>query len=71
MTPAITTRAVAVVAAVVAVTDAADANYGDMSGGEQRRVCLGSTLVNDPDVHIDGPIPHADGAAYHGTTYTL
>jgi len=27
-------------------------------------------LVNDPDVNIDGPIPHADGAAYHGTTYT-
>ena len=26
-------------------------------------------LVNDPDIKIGGPIPHADGAAYHGTTY--
>ena len=26
-------------------------------------------LVNNPDVEIDGAIPHGDGAAYHGTTY--
>ncbi len=26
-------------------------------------------LVNDADAEIGGPIPHADGRAYHGTTY--
>jgi uncharacterized damage-inducible protein DinB len=26
-------------------------------------------LVNDPGIDLSGPIPHADGAAYHGTTY--
>lgn len=26
-------------------------------------------LVNDPEVDLGGDIPHADGAAYHGTTY--
>jgi len=26
-------------------------------------------LVNDPEIDIGGPIPHADGQGYHGTRY--
>ncbi len=26
-------------------------------------------LVNDPGIDLSGPIPHADGAAYHSTRY--
>ncbi|AGN02962.1 ABC-type multidrug transport system, ATPase component [Salinarchaeum sp. Harcht-Bsk1] len=36
----------------VGVADAANTRYENLSGGQQRRVCLGAALVNDPAVLI-------------------
>lgn len=36
----------------VGMTDAADQWYERLSGGQQRRICVGSALVNDPDLLI-------------------
>jgi len=47
----------------VGVAAAADTRYGNLSGGQQRRVCLGAALVNDPQVLVlDEPTTGIDPA---------
>jgi ABC-2 type transport system ATP-binding protein len=46
------TRDVDAVLAEVGMADDADRWYENLSGGQQRRVCLGVTLVNDPDLLV-------------------
>jgi ABC-2 type transport system ATP-binding protein len=51
------------VLASVGVQDAATTRYENLSGGQQRRVCLGSALVNDPRVLVlDEPTTGIDPA---------
>jgi ABC-2 type transport system ATP-binding protein len=47
----------------VGLADAAGVRYEDLSGGQQRRTCVGSALVNDPDVlFLDEPTTGIDPA---------
>ncbi|WP_435360703.1 ABC transporter ATP-binding protein [Haloarchaeobius sp. DFWS5] len=47
----------------VGVAEKSDTWYENCSGGQQRRICLGATLVNDPDVlFLDEPTTGIDPA---------
>ncbi|WP_181684896.1 ABC transporter ATP-binding protein [Halorhabdus salina] len=47
----------------VGLTDSAEVPYEDLSGGQQRRACVGTALVNDPDLLIlDEPTTGIDPA---------
>jgi len=72
------------VLADVGLTDAADTAYETLSGGQQRRTCVGTALVNDPELLVlDEPTTGVDpagrrelwgvieGLAERGTTVVL
>jgi ABC-2 type transport system ATP-binding protein len=56
-------RDVEAVLADVGVTDVADTWYEKLSGGQKRRTCVGTALVNDPDLLVlDEPTTGIDPA---------
>lgn len=58
-----TARDTEAVLADVGLTETADSWYETLSGGQQRRVCVGTALVNDPDLlFLDEPTTGIDPA---------
>jgi ABC-2 type transport system ATP-binding protein len=56
-------RDVESVLADVGLADTADTHYENLSGGQQRRTCVGATLVNNPDLLVlDEPTTGIDPA---------
>ena len=56
-------RPVSDVLSDVGMADAAETRYMNLSGGQQRRICVGSALINDPDVlFLDEPTTGIDPA---------
>ena len=56
-------RDIQTVLADVGLQDSASTAYENLSGGQQRRVCVGSALVNDPDLLVlDEPTTGIDPA---------
>jgi len=56
-------RPVGSVLADVGMADDADTHYEDLSGGQQRRTCVATALVNDPDLLVlDEPTTGVDPA---------
>lgn len=48
---------------IVGLADVADRRYEHLSGGQQRRVCVGTTIVHDPDLlFLDEPTTGIDPA---------
>jgi len=56
-------RPVQDVLADVGLADDSETHYEDLSGGQQRRVCVGTALINDPDLLVlDEPTTGIDPA---------
>ena len=56
-------QSVDTILAAIGMDDAADLWYERLSGGQQRRICVGTALVNDPDLLIlDEPTTGIDPA---------
>ena len=66
------TRDVDSVLADLGLADSADTRYEDLSGGQKRRACVGTALVNDPELlYLDEPTTGIDPAGRRALWGTL